>query len=82
MVNAFDLNDMALNWLQNVAVWSGGDFTADGTVNAADLNVLALNWLQPAASAAMVPEPSSLTMILPFIAFVGRRYRRRKLDCC
>ena len=32
VVDAGDLNSLALNWRQNVAAWSGGDFTADGVV--------------------------------------------------
>jgi hypothetical protein len=66
-VNATDLNNLALNWQQNVALWSGGDFTADGSVNAADLNALALNWRNSVSmaspTAAAVPEPSAACLV-------------------
>ena len=39
-VNTIDLNILALNWRQDVALWSGGDFTADGIVDSSDLNGL------------------------------------------
>ncbi len=65
-VDSTDLNNLALNWQQGAAEWSGGDFTADGFVDSADLNALALNWRQsaPMASAlsAPVPEPSALLL--------------------
>ena len=75
-VNALDLNNLALNWQQDVATWSGGDFTADGEVNASDLNSLALNWQQsiPMASAsAPVPEPSALLLAALGVILVRRR---------
>lgn len=69
IVNATDLNALALNWQQEQTPWSGGDFTADGIASSADLNELALNWQQstsrvviPSGAAASVPEPRT-----PFI---------------
>ena len=62
-----DLNDLALSWLQEVARWSAGDFSADGKVNSADLNGLALNWLQSipsAASSENIPEPAASVLLL------------------
>jgi hypothetical protein len=74
IVNAADLNALALNWQQNVPLWSGGDFDANGFVEAADLNKLALNWQAriPLASANVVsvPEPSTTTFaVLSIILF-------------
>jgi hypothetical protein len=78
-VNATDLNNLALSWRQNLALWSAGDFTADGFVDSADLNALALNWRQsiPMASAvsAPVPEPSALFLALVGLSLVWRRPR-------
>ena len=79
-VNATDLNNLGLNWRQNVALWSGGDFMADGSVNAADLNELALNWQHsiPMAltASAPVPEPSALLLTVVGLALAWRRPRR------
>jgi hypothetical protein len=59
LVNAADLNALALNWRNNNAVgWSIGDFNADSRVDAADLNLLALNWQRSIPSA--VPESAPL----------------------
>ncbi len=51
-VNALDLNEIGLNWRQNVTGWRSGDFNADGRVDAIDLNALALNWRQDVAGEA------------------------------
>ena len=44
MVDAADLNTLALNWMGSDKDWFEADFNNDGTVNAADLNLLAINW--------------------------------------
>ena len=46
IVDAADLNIVALNWGQNVTSALDGDFNGDGVVNAVDLNLLALFWQQ------------------------------------
>ncbi len=79
-VDSVDLNNLALNWQQDVANWSAGDITADGRVNSTVLNALALNWRQsiPIATSAdaAVPEPSAwlLTVIGLALIFRGPRY--------
>ncbi len=77
MVDAGDLNDLALNWRHNIALWSAGDFNADGNVDAADLNSLALNWRRsipiPSAVRSTVPEPSAWALMLFGLASVWRR---------
>jgi hypothetical protein len=79
-VDAGDLNNLALNWRQDVSLWSAGDFNADGSVDAGDLNELALKWRQsiPLASAvsAPVPEPSAWLLALFGLSLVWRRPRR------
>ena len=76
-VDATDLNNLALNWQQEIARWSGGDFSADGVVDSADLNELALNWRQsiPMAStaSAQVPEPSAWLLTFIGLALAWRR---------
>ncbi len=79
-VDAADLNALALNWRQNVPLWSGGDFVANGVVDTADLNELALNWrksIPPAsAHAVSVPEPSTISLALLTVVFYSG-WRRR-----
>ena len=78
-VDSGDLNNLGLNWQQEVALWSGGDFNADGSVNSADLNELGLNWQAtiPLASSARstVPEPSAWLLMLFGLSLVWRRPR-------
>ena len=78
LVNATDLNDLALNWQSQVLVdpWTKGDFTADGSVNAADLNELGLNWQSAITAAAAVPEPGSLVLLSVALTLLGLMKRR------
>ena len=55
VVDASDLNTLALNWQQSVSDWGDGDFNHDGFVDAADLNLIALNWQ---FGVQMVSEPA------------------------
>ena len=68
MVNAADLNNLALNWGADVSSWSAGDFNADGRISALDLNGLAVNWGRSIPIAATVkapvPEPSAVLLTL------------------
>jgi hypothetical protein len=67
-VDAADLNRVALNWQSPTTTsWALGDFTSDGHTDAADLNLIALNWQsgsQAAISAASVPEPASVFLLV------------------
>ena len=77
VVDAADLNALALNWQLNVANWSGGDFTGNGTVDAADLNKLALNWQSPvplAAATQNVPEPQTAVLLVFAAVCIMRRH--------
>jgi hypothetical protein len=80
-VNAGDLNTLALNWrAADVTSWAQGDFNGDGNVDASDLNSLALNWRSgviQAASAAVVPEPSSISLLMLGGFALLRSFRRR-----
>ena len=67
-VNAADLNNLGISWLQSPNTWTGGDFNADGAVNAEDLNTLGIRWQQsiPIATST-VPEPASGILLLSCI---------------
>ena len=87
VVDAGDLNELALNWQGDNHDWYDGDFTGDGLVNAADLNLLAINWQlgvdQPslvsfddawsAALAAVIPEPGTATLAVLGLGWLSRR---------
>ena len=67
VVNAVDLNEVGIHWLQDAPRWSAGHFTANGTVNALDLNKIGIHWLASIPSAvlpASVPEPGAFTLLL------------------
>ena len=76
-VDSGDLNNLALSWRQDIALWSAGDFNANGVVNAGDLNELALHWRESIPSAASaVPEPAAATLavfVIVAVACVGGR---------
>ncbi len=93
IVDAADLNSVALAWRQGGATWSSGDFTGEGTVSAGDLNELALNWrrvnpfagavsLKPSlplftAASTAVPEPAGGVFLLLGLLFITAHYRQR-----
>ena len=83
VVNASDLNTMALNWRQDVNDWTSGNFTG-ASVDAADLNALALNWRRSNAMASSatpaVPEPSAWLLTLLGLALVWRRQSKKGVD--
>jgi hypothetical protein len=84
MVNAEDLNALALNWRSADAVWSTGDFTGDGVVDASDLNWIGIHWQKPLPIASAVenlPEPSSGMLFFIAWAIGACRFRgTRKLQ--
>ena len=90
VVDAADLNTLALNWQQSASGWAAADFNNDGFVDAADLNLLALNWqsgvplslrvsFDDAWSAAtahtVVPEPA--TAVTVTVILLAPRCRKR-----
>ena len=82
LVNATDLNKLALNWqIDNATSWCQGDFNLDGHVNASDLNDLALNWNSDVRGAgaprtASIPEPSTAVLAIFALAAVTCLRRR------
>ena len=79
MVDSADLNNLALSWRHDIALWSAGDFTANGYIDSADLNSVALNWRESIPSAASaVPEPAAATLAV-FVLVAVTCLRRRTL---
>ncbi len=76
-INAADLNKVGLNWQMAQDRYSEGDFNGTGSVDAADLNLIGLKWQQSiaaASSAAAVPEPGGvLLLVLGLVAVAARR---------
>jgi hypothetical protein len=69
-VNLLDLNTLATNFGQSGKDWTDGDFNRDGTIDITDFNALAQDFgitYNPSPSPALgaiVPEPSSLLILL------------------
>ena len=82
-VNGTDLNTVLSNYNQtitgeNKTRWLAGDFNCDGSVNGTDLNTVLSNYNQSVSfsSAAAVPEPSTLLLLI--LGLVGLLAWRRK----
>ncbi len=84
IVNDADASIVASNWqktgLDPEEAWGMGDFNGDFAVNDADATIMAANWSATSSSAASVPEPSTLfllvaAMVTAWIAVVQRRAR-------
>ena len=88
VVDAGDLNALALNCQQGVGGWVDADFSGDGIVDSIDLNLLALNWQEGVEDPALrgfvetlavaVPEPGAIGLWAAGVAsvFLGCRAGR------
>jgi hypothetical protein len=90
-VNGLDFNALATNYGQGAKTWADGDFnySSDGTIDSNDFALLAANYgksvatsgadipdAAPVALGALVPEPTSLSLIaLASIPMIRRRRR-------
>ena len=65
-VGSQDLDTIRARWGQEVSAgdWASGDISGDGRVGSADLDVVRAHWGGSAESAAIVPEPSVLALLL------------------
>ncbi len=74
VVDIFDINLLSAHWGET---GSAGDANGDGMVNIFDINMISSNWTPTggAGSAAAVPEPSTLILILIGLLGVGAVYR-------
>ncbi|NLE39782.1 MAG: hypothetical protein GX621_17320 [Pirellulaceae bacterium] len=80
IVDADDAKILAQNWgMASGAGWEDGDFNGDGAVNAADAAILAAHWGTGATeeSAATVPEPSLIGMLILGLSAMAVAPRRR-----
>ena len=79
VVDAADLNVLALHWQATVAEWTSGDLTADGTVDAQDLNRIGATWQQTSLPGrrSSVPEPCNawITLALFFASSAVFRHK-------
>lgn len=71
VVDAKDLNTLAINWQQGQHLWSRGDFNSDGAVTSLDLNLIGLNWRQSALQALAVPEPGQAFVLWGLVVCCG-----------
>ena len=77
-VNADDAAILAANWLGTGKEWGDGDFNGDGIVNDKDAALMASNWLWSKNTAAAVPEPCCMMLLLTlFTAMCGMAFLRR-----
>ncbi len=78
MVDVADLGVLGANFNQSDMTLSDGDFNDDGIVDVADLGILGANWSASQATgntSALVPEPTTLSLLAMSVLVVGRRRR-------
>ena len=80
-VDGSDVTILAGNWQYGVtgggATWDMGDFNSDGKVDGSDVTILAGNWQYGVdATAASVPEPSTLAILI-ILLLTGASRRKR-----
>jgi len=79
VTNSGDFSVLATNFNTSGKNWIDGDFNYDGKVNALDFNALATNYcasLPSPALGTLVPEPTSLMLLLSATAVLPRTRRR------
>jgi hypothetical protein len=77
VVDASDATILAGNWQATNASWEMGDFNGDGIVDASDATILAGNW-QAGTNSAVVPEPSTLVLLLVGAVCCILRFRAKR----
>ena len=78
MVDVADLGVLGANFNQSNMTFADGDFNDDGIVDVADLGILGANWSASQAAgntSALVPEPTTLSLLAMSVLMVGRRRR-------
>ena len=78
VVDVADLGVVGANFGSTNATLENGDFTGDGNVDVADLGILGANWSASQSTgnaSALVPEPTTLSLLAMSVLMVGRRRR-------
>ncbi len=78
-VDVIDLGRLGLNFAAGDGAWGDGDFNGDGLVDVIDLGTLGLSFGQTVPTgdtAAVIPEPSTLALLL--LSSLGLRRRDRR----
>ncbi len=68
----------ALGTTTSPVIAAPGDFNDDGIVDVADLGILGANWTASQATgnaSALVPEPTTLSLLAMSVLMVGRQRR-------
>jgi len=78
LVDVADLGIVGANFGSHNAVPADGDFNRDGVIDVADLGILGANWSasqSTGTATALVPEPTTLSLLAMSMLVVGRRRR-------
>ena len=78
VVDVADLGVLGANFNQSNMTFADGDFNDDGIVDVADLGILGANWTASQAAgntSALVPEPTTLSLLAMSVLMVGHRRR-------
>ncbi len=78
IVDVADLGILGANFNAADMQWNTGDFNLDSTTDVADLGILGANWTASQSTgnaSALVPEPTTLSLLAMSVLLVGRRRR-------
>jgi len=78
IVDVADLGVLGANFNQSDMTFADGDFNDDSLVDVADLGILGANWTASQTTgnaSALVPEPTTLSLLAMSVLVVGRRRR-------
>ena len=77
-VDVADLGIVGVNFNAADMQWNTGDFNLDNMTDVADLGILGANWTASQVTgntSALVPEPTTLSLLAMSMLMVGRRRR-------